>query len=67
MAARKSGFTRGWELAKRRYPKPPESRAVPLFEPPKDLNETERESFIDGYLEWCSGKHFGKNKRPLDR
>ena len=57
MVAEKSAFTRGWERAKARYPDPPKTKAVCHFGPPRDLNEIEQESFIDGYLAWCSGRY----------
>ncbi len=62
MVAERSAFNRGWSAAKAKYPEPPKSKAVEAIEPPRELvSEIERESYIDGYLAWCSGKYHGRD------
>lgn len=57
-----SAFSRGWELAKRRYEFPPHSEKVSHFDAPQWMNTTQQQSFKDGYLAWCSGKYHGRSK-----
>lgn len=59
----KSAFSKGWDLARLRWPQPPRSRAVPHFDPPREMTELEKDSFIDGYLAWCSGRYEDKDKK----